>query len=349
MSSGLIGGLFGLADAGAAAERRSAARPLPGFLSGSFLATVNARSAVAILVEALHPGRVWLPSYLCAALLDGVSRRGVPVAWYPVGEALQPAGLTWLDEVGAGDVVVVIDYFGFIAPDGLMAAARDRGAFLLEDASQALLTSGAGSNADAVVFSPRKFVGVPDGGILGFRSRTLNRPAMVPPPDDWWCLALDAARRRAAFDKGSGDRDWYGPFRRAEDGAPVGPYAMSELSYRLLSGAIDYADVAERRRANYLRLASALTASALFPRLPDEVVPLGFPVRLSGRDRVRQALFAHEIFAPTHWQIETFVPSSFVASHALSSRILTLPCDQRYGEADMDLIASIVTSEEGGT
>jgi hypothetical protein len=120
---------------------------------------------------------------------------------------------------------------------------------------------------------------------------------------------------------------------------------MSELSADLLT-AIDFAEVAERRRSNYGRLLSQLHDRAVLPALADGVVPLGFPVRLRRRDRVRQALFANEIFAPTHWPIEGLVPEVFTGSLALAAEILTLPCDQRYEAGDMDQIAEVVTAAE---
>jgi dTDP-4-amino-4,6-dideoxygalactose transaminase len=339
----LIGGLFGLA----VSEPVGQARPLPDFLSNNALLTVNARSAIAILLAHWHPRRVWLPSYLCRALLDS-ARGAAEVAFYAVDYSLKPADLTWLEEVAAGDVVVVIDYFGFPAPLELVAGARNRGARVLEDASQALLTTGVGSATDAAVFSPRKFVGVPDGGALIMAPGVAAPVASLgPPPEAWWTFAVEAAVRRAAFDAGSGDRGWYDLFRKAEDLAPAGHYAMSGVANELLSTAIDYEEVASSRRANYSRLCAALSGLALFPALPDEVVPLGFPVRLRSRDRVRESLHSLEIFAPTHWAIAPFVPPSFSDSHALSAAILTLPCDQRYDYRDMDRMAAIVVKEEG--
>lgn len=347
MAGRLIGGLFGLAEARPEFWRGADGPPRPAFLDEPCLLTVSARSAVGLLLETLRPETVWLPSYLCAAVVEVAASRA-RVSWYPIGMDLRPAGAEWLEEVRAGDLVVVIDYFGFVAPERLVSEARGRGAFVLEDASQALLSSGAGALADAVVFSPRKFVGVVDGGILRMPAGApLPSQDLAAPPDDWWNLALEACRRRGDYDRGSDDRGWFELFRRAESAVPVGQFAMSELSSGLLSTAIDFEEVAERRRSNYGRLLSRLRDRALLPDLPGGVVPLGFPVRSPNRDRVRQALFANEIFAPTHWPIEALVPPRFTESHALAAAILTLPCDQRYDEGDMDRIAAVVAAAEG--
>jgi dTDP-4-amino-4,6-dideoxygalactose transaminase len=138
------------------------------------------------------------------------------------------------------------------------------------------------------------------------------------------------------------DRGWYQIFRTVEASAPVGPYSMSRLSEAVLKTGIDYELVSGRRRSNYEVLADRLRALALYPELPAGVVPLGFPIRLARRDRVRQSLFERQIFAPTHWPIDGVVPTVFAASHDLAASILTLPCDQRYGSGDMERIADAV-------
>ena len=104
---------------------------------------------------------------------------------------------------------------------------------------------------------------------------------------------------------------------------------------------IDYPSISSRRIANYQSLLDDLEHLALFPYLPAEVVPLGFPVRLEDRDRIRQLLFDQQIFPPVHWDIRRFVPESFQDSHRLSRHVLTLVCDQRYDAEDMHRTAEL--------
>jgi selenocysteine lyase/cysteine desulfurase len=81
--------------------------------------------------------------------------------------------------------VALIDYFGFDRARSWATAANARGAWVLEDASQALLSHGVGSSADFVVFRPRKFLGVPDGGILRLNAPLpLEGEVLKPPPPE---------------------------------------------------------------------------------------------------------------------------------------------------------------------
>ena len=120
--------------------------------------------------------------------------------------------------------------------------------------------------------------------------------------------------------------------------SPCQPMRMSELSTLLLHHRIDYQEAGRRRRENYRFLASELADVAIFPDLGPGVVPLGFPVRILDRDRLRQALFDSEIYPAVHWPIADVVPREFEMSHRLAGEIMTLPCDQRYTQSDMERI-----------
>lgn len=337
----IIGGMFGLETLPPAA---AGSGPVPAFLAGSHLRLATARSAFRLLAEHLSPATVWLPSYLCGVISRALPAGGPQVRFYAMDERLQVADPGWLVQVARGDLVVFIDYFGFNHWAEHGAAARQRGAWVVEDACQALLNETFCEHSHYVIVSPRKFVGVPDGGILlaagGSVLPTLELPS---PPADWWQEALAAAQQRAEFDRHGGDRGWFELFRKFDPAGPMTPTRMSELTSVLLARAVDYATVARRRRENYRWLAAALPELALFPELPAEVVPLGFPVRVRARDRVRQVLFDAAIYPPVHWPLHGVVPPEFSSSHRLAGELMTLPCDQRCDEDDLRRISKLLT------
>jgi len=71
-------------------------------------------------------------------------------------------------------------------------------------------------------------------------------------------------------------------------------------------------------------------------------VPLGFPIRVRNREALRRRFLEHGICPAIHWPLEGFVPAGFVESHRLAADMLTLPCDQRYGDDDMARLAELV-------
>ena len=201
-----------------------------------------------------------------------------------------------------------------------------------------------------MLYSPRKFVGVPDGGILLWRrpAAALGAESLKPAPFDGWLNSFEAIWLRREQDGGGVRGPWFDRFRAAEAAQPCGPFAMSALSRRLLAGGWDLRAAVSARRRNYRRLRDALRPWALFPELPPGVAPLGFPVRLTNRDDVRAALIRERIFPPIHWPIRGVVPEQFAASHRLADSLMTLPCDQRYGAGDMDRIVSVFRSAVPG-
>jgi dTDP-4-amino-4,6-dideoxygalactose transaminase len=333
----ILGGMFGLPDLGRL-ENQS-----PPFLTGQEALFVNGRSSIHTLVRSLPPTTVWVPSYLCRSLFRAAWREDGRIRFYEVDYDLAIPSLQWLEDVQECDLVVFIDFFGFPSDLEAMKRARTRGAWVLEDACQALLSRNVGLGADFSVFSPRKFLGVPDGGILRLNCGVdLERSGLESPPAHWWLQTLRASVLRREFDVHGGEELWFELFQGSEDAAPLGRFAMSELSRALLKQCFDYAGIAERRRSNYAVLSEALADLAIFPKISEDVVPLGFPVRAPDRDRLRQTLFRHHIYPPVHWPIEGVVPEQFRASHRLAAHILTLPCDQRYESADMERMADLV-------
>ena len=313
----------------------------PSFLAEPHIKLSTARSAFTLLNRFLSPGTAWLPSYLCGVVLGGFSSGSTRVRFYAVDERLRVAEDRWLDEVRTGDMVVFIDYFGFSFWGEFGASARKRGAWVVEDACQAMLNECFCEHSHYVIFSPRKFVGVPDGGILLAQGEaSLPKQELPPPPPEWWLDALAASQLRAEYDQHGGDRQWFVLFHMTDPCGPVEPTRMSELGCLLLTHAIVYGPIARTRRENFRALAAALPEFAVFPELPELVVPLGFPVRLSHRDHVRNALFAADIFPPVHWSLAGVVPDTFIDSHQLAREIMTLPCDQRYGLSDMERLVS---------
>jgi selenocysteine lyase/cysteine desulfurase len=204
-SAKVIGGLFGLMS-----PLANSNAPELAFLDNRNLFFANATSALAVLIGRLRPEQVWLPSYLCVALLVATRQTGATARLYPIDAALGLRSLSWLDDVRSGDVVVMVDYFGQLVSLEQVGAIRARGAWVVEDATQAMLSDGAGGRGDFAVFSPRKFLGVPDGGILIInRPLDVSWPERTSPPDDWWSTAFNATMLRRLFDAHGGNRDWF--------------------------------------------------------------------------------------------------------------------------------------------
>jgi hypothetical protein len=330
---GIIGGLFGLAVPSAVGS--ATAPPFPSSRLGYFL---NARCAIHQVCCGLKPKAAWLPSYLCSALIEPFNKLGVAVRYYHAGPKITNSSTDWVRDVASGDFVLVIHYFGFPNDTLPTDEVNRRGGVIVEDASQALFVKQQYPGSSCIVYSPRKFFGVPDGGVLATSDlNVLDSVPLDPPPTDWCTSAYTMTQMRREFDLLGGENRWFPLFRRVEESFPLGPYRSSDLARMLIEVGTDYDSMKKARRENYSALLARLREFALFPELDDETVPQGFPVCVdaSQRDEVLERLYAQGIYPPVHWRLEGIVPEGFRDSHLLSRRILTLICDQRYTISDM--------------
>ncbi len=340
----IIGGMFGLELS--AREKIIAQTQLPPFLAEPHVLLATARSAFTLLARTLSPKTVWLPSYLCGVVLGAFPAHLMDVRFYAIDERLQIADEDWLSEIQVNDMVVFIDYFGFSQWTDWGAEARRRGAWVVQDATQSFLNHHFNKNAHYAVFSPRKFVGVPDGGILlALNGSDLPHEGLSPPPSQWQMDSIMASILRAEYDRHGGERKWFELSQKNDADGPMEPCKMSDLSFLILKHVVDWQIVSQQRRDNYEVLALEFGKIALFPELPDDVVPLGFPIHVQERDRIRQAFFAENIYPPVHWPIADVVPPKFAASHRLAAGIMTMPCDQRYNRLDMERIVACLNRE----
>jgi hypothetical protein len=329
----IIGGVFGLEvpSATESAERPPFALSHPTYF-------LNARCAIHEICRGLKPRAAWLPSYLCSAVVEPFSKLGVPVRYYDIGSRLKPSTSEWVTKVQSSDLVVAIHYFGFANKALPAEEVRRRGGCILEDASQAFFARQQYQESFGLVFSARKFFGVPDGGVLvTSRPNAFDEGELEPPPMDWWRSACTMTQMRREFDLAGGENRWFSLFKHVEENFPLGPYRCSDMGRELIETGVDYQLIKKTRRENYMALAHRLGGFALFPELDDETVPLGFPVCVdaSQRDRVLEQLYAQGIYPPVHWRLQGMVPEEHRESHLLSRRILTLICDQRYTVCDM--------------
>lgn len=332
----VIGGLFGLGT-----PKIDSVAGLPPFLHSEALLMVNARSCLFAALRVARAARTWMPSFLCPSVISAVKAAGSEICFYRVDNSLQVTDDKFLNELHAGDAFLFINFFGFPGAADIATRAREFGAVVIEDASQSLLTPPSINLADFLIYSPRKFLGVIDGGVLLGNCDLITSIEKLEPPNSHWLeLAAKSAAARAKFDAGEGDNHWFEAFQWAEENAPIGHFRISELSRALLSSAFDYDAFAQARQRNFRTLLDLFPKSSLFKDLPERIIPLGFPMVISERDSIQKHLAEKRIYAPVHWRIDGFVPPKFENSHALSRSILTLPCDQRYDSDDMIRIAN---------
>ena len=147
---------------------------------------MSARTGLRLIARAIQEyrgGPVLLPAYLCPAMIQPFQAEGLAVEFYPIGADLtvDVATLMGLVQMARPGAVLFVNYFGFLVSPMVQAALQEikKRSWLIEDCVQGSLieqsSSVVGHLGDFIVTSFRKYLPVPDGGLV------INRTAAVFP------------------------------------------------------------------------------------------------------------------------------------------------------------------------
>ncbi len=316
---------------------------------------------------------VLVPAYNCGGEVEAILAAGCEVVVYGVGHDgradLQDLARRWTPRAKA---VLVIHHFGFPQPVvAIVDWARSRGLRVIEDCAHAWLTQSdgrlLGTFGDVAIFSPRKSLPIPDGGVLLPRPSIPGEAPPLEPPDWRHCfrelvdatgrsvgrplgVPLGGALLRAVRPWSPGGLKPLSRLEKPEDFASVAPrlaWRMSGVARRLL-WATDHSEVVRRRRANYSLLLERFPRRKdlrpLFGELPAGVCPLYLPVVTEARDALWAHLERHGVASYRFWRwSHSAIP---VSEHpnvaALRSQVLVLPVHQSLDPDDVARIADVV-------
>ncbi len=283
------------------------------------IALNSARNALVYLLKARAIRKLYIPDYLCDTVARVCEREGYAYEYYAVGPDFLPL---FDKELGDREYLYVVNYFGQIANDTLMALKRRYGAIIVDNVQAFFQRPLPGTDT---IYSCRKFFGVPDGGYLATDARLAEEL-----PED---LSGDRMRHILGRFEGSAS-DYYGVYAENEESFyGLELRKMSRLTHNLL-GAIDYEAVRSRRESNFRYLHDALgDRNRLTPICP--AGPFAYPFLCPDGPRVRKALIARKIYVPTLWP-EAIRFGGTAADYSMN--ILPLPVDQRYTDEDMQVI-----------
>ena len=215
--------------------------------------------------------------------------------------------------------------------------AEKYGNHLIVDCAQALLAKPL--HGIKLFYSPRKFVGVADGGIAYLGSSYSRKVKIVS-------------------EEKTTDHDNH-LFIRKEFGAEAGFEAfqtnerklsnqpirwMSKETKRALTH-IDFDRIIAKRRANFTFLHRALKEiNALqLPDLDSFVCPMAYPFAMRSERNLRKGLIDTKVFVAKYWpNVSQLI--GYEKEYELADRVVAIPCDQRYGDKEMKRIVSIILS-----
>jgi len=294
-----------------------------------------------------------IPSYTCHTVIEPFLKFGYKVHAFPVSKKLETTTSQILNMVQSTKAKVFIFhlYYGFnTMPDfhNCVEKLRDIGVITIEDCTQSLFSDFQKSNADYFVASIRKWSGVPDGGFAVCRDGVLNNK---PFEQD---IHLQEAKRIASEKKynyifnNQGDKSTYKlKYREAEEILDMQSkfYSISSLSADIQAN-LDIGFLKQQRRNNYVVLQTGMDdisrVKTVMENLPENVVPLYFPIFIDDRDTIQNLLADNDVYAPVVWPMADCCPAIDNNSYYLYEHLLCIPIDQRYDTDDMQRIIEIL-------
>ena len=272
--------------------------------------------------------RLWIPYYTCNVVLQPIERLNVPYSFYHINQDFSLADEIILKE---GEYLIYTNYFG-VMDEYCGRLANIYGKQLILDNAQAFFASHIeGINT---FYSPRKFVGIPDGGIA-----YVNCPLSVDLPKDHSYDRCSHLLKRHELLPMEG----YNDFKECSHKIACSPMSeMSSLTSKMLSS-LDYEVIMKKRIANFTFLHDNLKQfnKLEIPAIDSFVCPMVYPF-MSDDESIRARLIENKVFVALYWPNVLERCKEGDLEYKFAKQIIPLPIDQRYGVEDMERIIEVI-------
>lgn len=293
----------------------------------------SGRHALEYILRNLQPKArlIYLPLYTCEVVLEPIIRLGIPYQFYHIDENLEIEHLPCLKQ---GEYIIVNNYFGIKDSYINSLFSRYKSQMIVDDAQALFHEPLEGMRA---FYSPRKFVGVPDGGF----AKTLETCPDIIEQDFSTDRAIHLLRRIDA-----GAQAGFDEFRKNDlliSDIPL--RTMSNLTIKLLN-AIDFNQIKRQRNINFSKLHLRLRDTNKFniPAFTKFACPMIYPY-LNRDLSVRQRLIDQKIYVATYWPGVNQNLLNSTEKNILKN-LVPIPIDQRYNDFDLNKVVRQILQNE---
>ena len=285
----------------------------------------SARNALRYIIRAYGIKVMNVPFYTCPVVWDAIKSENCEISFYDIDNGFMPCRDFRDDEY-----ILVNNYFGICDENIKKLSGTYKN--LIVDNAQSFYFAPHGL---ASFYSPRKFFGLPDGGLLCCEKQI----------NDDFGMDLSFNRMSHLLERhDAGAVAGYNNFKTNDaslDGQPI--KAMSALTQALMSN-ISYEESRRIRNVNYCFIKNELADINELEISKDVNAPMVYPL-LYGGDGLRERLIENRIYVAKYWDgIEKIAPHDSRAVY-LRDNLLPIPIDQRYTTEDMKRINDVIKKE----
>lgn len=302
-------------------------------LGSNYLGLNSGRHALEYILRSM-PGikKIHIPYFTCDVILEPINTLQIPCQYYTINQDLE---IDWNTlEVAKDELLIYTNYFGI--KDGYIHGTLSKYNLpIIIDNAQALFSQPVSFFPS--FYSPRKFVGIPDGGWLYLPEEYENKELFRSLEYDVSWDRCSHLLKRIELEAKEGHRDFKENSLKLK-GQPV--KKMSILTQRLIEP-IDFTALSKKRLENFNFLDKILRPhNGLKIDLSEGAIPMVYPLLIEG-DR-RQTLIDNKIFVATYWPNVFQWCQSGQFEYYLCQHLLPLPIDQRYGLEEMKQILKVL-------
>ena len=285
----------------------------------------SGRNALKVLLHSVDANKIFVPYFICQVVIDAIKEFPIEIEYYEIDDNFE---IDFGKKIIPMDAwVIYVNYFG-IKQEYIKSLSF---ANLIIDNSQAFFSKPIPSNH--TFYSPRKFLGVPDGGYLSTSVEIKSNY-----PQDNSNERFSHLLKRVEL----GPEKAYLDFLKNEDLiSEMKVLKMSKLTSKILNS-VCTDTIINRRKENYKIYDSLLREHNICQlSIHENDVPLGY-VFISIEKNLRLNLLKNKIYIPTYWQgLEVKFGKDSLA-HKLAEKLYCLPIDQGLDINDIKKISTII-------
>ncbi len=302
------------------------------FLSGRSALTAIIRD----IKSKMNLHSVAMPSWCCDSMVKPFVDARLEVQFYPV---YFDEGLIQAVSLDCA-VLFLMDYFGYT---GKPLDLSGYNGVVIRDLTHSIFST-TYTDADYYFGSLRKWCGVWTGGYAWTRDGQQLWVDMNADDHGYIELRKKAMHLKNEYINGQKmDKSYLGVFNEAESVLEtIGIVSATDRDVGVaLKLDAQYIKTQRRRNAEILR--STFPEWLIFREMKDEDCPMFVPVLVPDckRNELRRHLISNEIYCPIHWPVSKYHKLDDKAENIYTNE-LSLVCDQRYTEEDMNRMVDVI-------
>lgn len=268
---------------------------------------------------------IYLPDYTCRVVKLPIEKLGIKIKRYEVSKDMRLANPI---ELGEYDYLLFTNYFG-ILDSYIVELSKIYGDKLIVDNAQALFARPIDGVRTA--YSPRKFIGVADGGIAYSPTRfigeicetdiSVERSNYLLSRFDYPSASGYVASKESNKTIESSDLKW-----------------MSHLT-KTIYQSVNFDLIKSKRKHNFEYLHQQLgdINQMNIPTIDTFECPMVYPLFVKN-DSLLKSLIEDGIFVAVYWPYVLQTCPEESTAYELAKNVIALPIDQRYGLSEMEYI-----------